>query len=204
MDDALSTHDGPLRVAPEAAREPAERQQRQRLDAMVRDNLDFVWRSLRRLGLPPHVADDAVQRVFLVARDRLADVAFGSERAFLFKTAAHVASSEKRSWGRRREDLSGEAGDEQLDPAPSAEEQLDRQRALSLVDELIQELALDLRAVFVLFELEGLSTAEIASTLELPVGTVSSRLRRAREDFQGAARRHQARGRATRGYGGMR
>jgi len=53
---------------------------------------------------------------------------------------------------------------------------------------------MDLRAVFVLFELEELSTAEIAATLEIPMGTVSSRLRRAREEFQAATKRYRARG----------
>ncbi|MFT3771354.1 MAG: sigma factor-like helix-turn-helix DNA-binding protein [Minicystis sp.] len=53
---------------------------------------------------------------------------------------------------------------------------------------------LDLRAVFVLFELEQATMAEIAAMLDLPPGTVASRLRRAREHFQAAARRIAAKG----------
>jgi RNA polymerase sigma-70 factor (ECF subfamily) len=53
--------------------------------------------------------------------------------------------------------------------------------------------------VFVLFELEELSTAEISTTLEIPMGTVSSRLRRAREEFQVATKRYRARSRAAQG-----
>jgi hypothetical protein len=53
-----------------------------RLRAMVRDHLAFTWRSLRRLGLPADVADDAVQRVFLVASGKLASIKPGSERGF--------------------------------------------------------------------------------------------------------------------------
>jgi RNA polymerase sigma-70 factor (ECF subfamily) len=45
-------------------------------------------------------------------------------------------------------------------------------------------LSLELRAVFVLYELEDFTMAEIARTLELPPGTVASRLRRARETFE--------------------
>jgi RNA polymerase sigma-70 factor (ECF subfamily) len=52
---------------------------------------------------------------------------------------------------------------------------------------------MDLRAVFVLFELEEMPTAEIAEALELPTGTVASRLRRAREEFRRIAARVQAR-----------
>ena len=42
----------------------------------------------------------------------------------------------------------------------------------------------DLRVSFVLYELEGLSSPEIATLLGIPLGTVASRLRRAREAFE--------------------
>ena len=45
----------------------------------------------------------------------------------------------------------------------------------------------DLVEVFVLYELEGLTSPEIADLLEIPVGSVASRLRRAREQFREAA-----------------
>jgi len=63
---------------------------------------------------------------------------------------------------------------------------------------------MDLRAVFVLFELEGFSTSEIAATLDLPMGTVSSRLRRARDEFQAATKRYHARTRPRVAHGGKR
>ena len=165
-----------------------------RLRSIVRDHLDFTWRSLRRLGLPAPLADDGVQRVFLVLSDRLGDVKVGSERAFLFKTALHVASSEKRAFARRREVPLGAAAVEAIDAAPGADEALDKHRARGVLERVLQEMEMDLRAVFVLFELEELSTAEIAATLEIPMGTVSSRLRRAREEFQAATKRYRARG----------
>ena len=173
-----------------------------RLAGMVRDYLAFTWRLLRRLGLPADLADDAVQRVFLVASARLSDIKPGRERAFLFNTALRIASSEKRSFARRREVRSGEAMAKAHDAAPSADEQLDRHRAREVLEELLQQLDLRLRAVFVLYELEEMSTAEIAATLEIPAGTVSSRLRRAREEFQAATRRLRARRRP--GCGGKR
>ena len=58
---------------------------------------------------------------------------------------------------------------------------------------LAAALALVLIVVFVLFELEELSMAEIAQVLELPPGTVASRLRRARETFHREAKRARAR-----------
>ena len=164
-----------------------------RLRALVRDHLDFTWRSLRRLGLPPDVADDAVQRVFVVVNAKLDSIKPGSERAFLFNTALRIASSEKRTFARRREVMDGETADAVGDSAVAVDEQLGRHQARAVLEDLLQELEMDMRAVFVLFELEELSTVEIAATLEIPMGTVSSRLRRARDEFQAAAKRYQAR-----------
>ena len=104
-----------------------------------------------------------------------------------------VASSEKRSFARRREVLTGGEEVDVRDSRPGADELIDRRRARELLEELLESLDLDLRAVFVLYELEGLTTPEIARCLELPVGTASSRLRRAREEFRAALTRHQAR-----------
>jgi RNA polymerase sigma-70 factor, ECF subfamily len=79
------------------------------------------------------------------------------------------------------------------DAGPLADAQLERHEARAALEEVLDELEMDLRAVLVLFELEEMSTAEIAATLEIPMGTVSSRLRRAREEFQSAAKRVHAR-----------
>ena len=179
-----------------------------RVRALVRDHLDFTWRSLRRLGLPPDVADDAVQRVFVVVNAKLDSIKPGSERAFLFNTALRIASSEKRTFARRREVMDGETADAVGDSAVAVDEQLGRHQARAVLEDLLQELEMDMRAVFVLFELEELSTVEIAATLEIPMGTVSSRLRRARDEFQAAAKRYQARslssGRGRTMHGAMR
>ena len=164
-----------------------------RLRAIVAEHLDFTWRSLRRLGLPADLADDATQRVFLVVSRKLTSIEPGCERAFLFNTAVRVASSEKRAFARRREVLRGGDDDDIRDAAPGADELLDQRRARALLDDLLGMLDLDTRAVFVLFELEGMTTAEIASCLAIPAGTAASRLRRGREEFQKVLRRHGAR-----------
>jgi RNA polymerase sigma-70 factor, ECF subfamily len=166
--------------------------QADRLRAMFEGHFDFVWRSLRRLGLPEDVADDATQRVFVVASRRLADIEPGRERAFLFRTALRVACSERRAIGRRREVLCDEAP-ETGESAAQPDELLDQRRARELLDRVLQSLALDLRTVLVLFEFEGLSIDEIAETLGIPRGTAASRLRRAREEFSSALSRWLAR-----------
>jgi RNA polymerase sigma-70 factor, ECF subfamily len=182
----LSVTDMTRRVA--APSDPA------RLRAMISEHLDFTWRSLRRLGLPPDAADDAAQRVFVVASQRLGDIAVGCEKAFLFNTALRVAASARRTFARRREVLQGDAESESADSAPPADVLLDKERARAVLEDLLEELPTDLRAVFVLFELEGMATSEIAKTLEVPDGTVASRLRRARQAFRAALKRYKARG----------
>jgi RNA polymerase sigma-70 factor (ECF subfamily) len=168
-----------------------------RFRRIVDTYLDFTWRSLRRLGLPADVADDATQRVFLVVSRRLGSIEPGSERAFLFNAAVHVALSEKRTFARRRETLAGEDLREIPDAAANADELLDQHRARTVLDEVLLELDMDIRTVFVLYELEGMTTAEIGLTLGLPRGTAASRLRRAREAFRSALKRRRS-ARATR------
>lgn len=151
-----------------------------KLRALQEEHFEFLWRSLRRLGVPESDVDDAVQQVFLVAARRV--IQPGAERAFLFSTALRVASHARRTLRRRRE--SGDAVPEQTDGTPSPEELLDQRRARALLDEVLEELPLDVRAVFILFELEEMTVVEIAAMVGIPTGTAASRLRRGRELFQ--------------------
>ncbi|MBK8259194.1 MAG: sigma-70 family RNA polymerase sigma factor [Polyangiaceae bacterium] len=157
----------------------------QKLRALQEEHFEFLWRSLRRLGVPEADVDDAVQQVFLVAARRV--IQPGSERSFLFATALRVASHARRTLRRRRE--SDEAVPEQTDHTPSPEELLDQRRARALLDEVLEVLPMDVRAVFILFELEELTVVQIAKMLDIPVGTAASRLRRGREMFQEAVAR---------------
>jgi RNA polymerase sigma-70 factor, ECF subfamily len=129
-----------------------------------------------------------VQRVFLVLADRLSSISLGSERGFLFGSAVRVAADARRAARRRREDA-GDALDEHAIDLPAPDELTDQKRARVLVDQVLDQMPLDLRAVLILFEVEELSTTEIAALLELPMGTVGSRLRRAREDFLARVKR---------------
>jgi RNA polymerase sigma-70 factor (ECF subfamily) len=61
---------------------------------------------------------------------------------------------------------------------------LDRKQARELLDRVLDAMPDDLRTAFVLFELEGYSGPEVAEMLEIPLGTATSRLRRARETFR--------------------
>src|SRR5687768_17145524 len=78
-----------------------------RMRGMVEQHFDFIWRTLRRLGVGEADADDATQEVFLVASRKLEEVAVTKERSFLFGTALRVASTHRRTSSRRRESPGG-------------------------------------------------------------------------------------------------
>jgi RNA polymerase sigma-70 factor, ECF subfamily len=161
-----------------------------RLRRLVREHFDFVWRAARRLGLSTSDADDAAQEVFVVLARRLAEVDEERVRGFLFQSVVRVVSTRRRSSRRRGEHASG-ALDERASAEPDPERMRELGRAREQLRALLDAMPEEQRAVFVLYELEELNTPEIARLLELPVGTVSSRLRAARQAFsEGVQRLH--------------
>jgi RNA polymerase sigma-70 factor (ECF subfamily) len=157
-----------------------------RLRQVVSEHFEVLWRFLRRLGIPEGDTDDAVQEVVLVLARKLDHVQVGCERSFVLSTAVRVASGFRRASRRRREVDDGELA-ELASPDLNPEALAEKQRLRRALQGVLNELPLELRAVFVLYELEELTMAEIAATLELPPGTVASRLRRSREQFEALA-----------------
>jgi RNA polymerase sigma-70 factor (ECF subfamily) len=160
-----------------------------RYRAMVGQYFDAVWRTLRGLGVAAICVDDAAQQVFLVALRRLDAISPGSERSFLLGTAVGIASNVRRSAARAKEIADPDAVGARIDPRPDPEEALVIAERRALVERVLDQMPDELRTVFVLFELEGLTSAEIAQTLGIPAGTVSSRLRRSRERFEATLHR---------------
>jgi RNA polymerase sigma-70 factor (ECF subfamily) len=156
---------------------------RLRLAGMFNDHHDFIWRLLRRLGLSRQAADDAAQHVFLVAAERILDIQEGRERAFLFGTALRVArrvSKNEKRWV-LEDDM-----DFRNSQAARPEDLADQRRAVDLMGRILENMDHDLKTVFILAELEGQTMPQVSSLLEIPLGTATSRLRRAREAFRGA------------------
>jgi RNA polymerase sigma-70 factor (ECF subfamily) len=161
-------------------------------------HFDFVWRSLRRLGLSPADADDGTQEVFLVVSRKLSEIAAHSEKRFLFATALRVASTRRRGLRRRREEPRSWLGEEDAESSrersePGPERLTELAHARRDLNDILDAMKLEQRAVFVLYELEEMTVPEIASLLDVPIGTVSSRLRVAREEFDLSLRRLRAR-----------
>jgi RNA polymerase sigma-70 factor (ECF subfamily) len=160
-----------------------------RLEAMASENYSFIWRSLRRLGVAEQAVDDAAQQVFVLGAVKVAQIARGSERAFLFQTAVRVAMAVRRNHAQRRESMLGDDLEDLVDSGPLPDAAAETRQRRAHLDELLDTLPMDLRTVFVLFEIECLPSPEIASILGIPVGTVASRLRRARAIFSAEASR---------------
>jgi RNA polymerase sigma-70 factor, ECF subfamily len=185
--DGLTLRHGAITAGETALQEKSDPRLRRLVDA----HYDFIWRSLRRLGVHDADVDDAAQQVFVTTSRKLAAVRHGCERSFLFQTALRVAADSRRTRRRRREVAEDELrdADEARDPAPPTEDLVDLRRARAQLDEILDDMPLDLRAVFVLFELDEATLAEISALLHVPIGTVASRLRRARLQFREAAAR---------------
>jgi RNA polymerase sigma-70 factor (ECF subfamily) len=174
----------PLPQKPGKEREPPvpAAELRRRLTAVVTRHSQLVWRTLRRCGVPARDVDDAAQQVFLTFSEHLGEITAAREASYLVAIVVRVAANARRKLDRSREVLSDELDTAAVGNTPEA---LLRQKQLrEELDRGLLTLPLEQRAVFVLFELEGFSLPEIAEALEIPLGTATSRLRRARGHFE--------------------
>src|SRR5688572_3644668 len=145
-----------------------------------------VGRWAARLGGPSVEVEDVVQEVFLVAKRRLGS--FRTDRGgqistWLFRTTERVVKAARRKQRLRR--LFGGAPDiEVADVArPIPSDELEQRQAIARVYHVLDRLPERQRRVLILFELEGLSTQEIATLISARVGTVRVWLYRARAAF---------------------
>ena len=167
--------------------------------ALYDAHFDFVWRSLRRLGVREPDVLDVAQKVFLVAHLKLAEFEGRSRiTTWLFGICQRVASDYRRSAPVRRE-VAMEASE--LERASETDglmvDKLEARQRARLAEAILDKLPEAQRVVLVLFELEELTGDEIAELLEVSVGTVRSRLRLARDAFLREAKRLAANDRAS-------
>jgi RNA polymerase sigma-70 factor (ECF subfamily) len=150
----------------------------------------FAWRVLRRLGVREADLMDMTQNVFVVVHRKLPGFEGRSEvTTWLFGICRRVAIDYRRS-ARIRREVPADAHQIASLPGPEpASDAPDNARLAALAETLLDRLPEKLRVVFVLFELDEMSGDDIAALLDIPVGTVRSRLRLAREAFQREAAR---------------
>jgi RNA polymerase sigma-70 factor (ECF subfamily) len=155
-------------------------------------HFDFAWRSLRRLGVLPDDLEDAVQDVFFVVHRRLSDFEYRSTiKSWIFGIAIRVAKIYRNQAARRRRQVAAEAA-VLVCSRDNPEQARGHLQAAEQVQQLLDQLDDDQRAVFILAELEQLSAPEMAAALGIPQNTVYSRLRLARAAFEAGLRRMQA------------
>jgi RNA polymerase sigma-70 factor (ECF subfamily) len=165
---------------------------------LVEERHGDIYALLYRLTEDPEEARDLTQETFLQAFRHLASFRGDADlRTWLYRIAVNQARNRWRWWKRRRRDRTvsldapvsegidsplsaGLAGDEGLDPERQA---LAREREAAL-HAALKSLSRPYREVIVLRDIEGLSYEEVASTLDLNVGTVKSRLNRGRAELR--------------------
>lgn len=163
------------------------------VSTLYRQHGDFVYKTLARFGVPEDDRPDQVHEVFVVVHRQLAgyrrDAAITT---WLFAIARRVAAGYKRRAYRVREQPTADPTNGRVSE-DSPEDNVERRRAKARMDEILDRMSLDQRAVFVMFEIDGMTGQEIADVMGCPLQTVFSRLRRARDVFE----RHVGRLRAS-------
>jgi RNA polymerase sigma-70 factor, ECF subfamily len=165
----------------------------QRLRDIFEQHAAFVWRCLRHLGVPAPDLEDATQEVFVVVHGRMGDYQERDKlRSWLYAICVRVAYRHKRRTARRREQVTAEPPE----LATSATQQLriEQREALALGERLLAALPEAQRAVFLLYEIERMPMAEVATALGCPLQTAYARLHKARERVQSEVQRARERG----------
>lgn len=162
------------------------RAQRPDVGALYDSHAEVVFRNLHRLGVRSADVPDLLQETFLVVHRRWQD--YDAEMAiegWLWGIAVGLVRNYRKRAFRRTE---SEAVEPHTEKNPEAE--LERTRTRRAIEDAIDALDPEKRAVFVMFEIEGLSGKAIAESLGVPVGTVHSRLFAARKELAAALQAH--------------
>lgn len=161
---------------------------------VYRENATFVWTTLQRLGIRGPDLEDVLQEVFVVVHKRIGTFNGTSKMTtWLFGICLRVASAHRRRGFRRKEMCVADPPDRGGSSADTPEGNLAAHELRRRLESLLDELDLEKRAVFVMFELDEMSCDDIAQVFGVPVGTIYSRLHSARQDFQKALARMHAR-----------
>ncbi len=171
-------------VVNDSARTDGEQLARRSVERMFSDHAQAVFAfASRRLG--ETAGRDVVGETFRIALENAAsfDPARGTPRGWLFGIAANLVRRHWRS-EERRVRTAVRAACEQvpvLDPLLRVDDRVDAAREVDQLLALIADLSTTDREALLMFAWDDLSYAEIAEVLSVPVGTVKSRIHRARQ-----------------------
>jgi RNA polymerase sigma-70 factor, ECF subfamily len=165
--------------------EPPPRTAAPPLAELFRQHGRFVWRVVASYGVKPADVEDAAQEVFLTAHRLLQTTDWNevNPRSWLYSIARRVAANHRRRALRSREVVHADARPESIAPDPTAS--IDRDRMLERLHGALDGLTEAKRDVFILFEIQELSMAEVAEVVGCPVQTAYARLYAARRELAG-------------------
>ena len=176
------------------AKYPALIQDVPQFEAIYQQYFDFVWSSVRRLGVGGDSMDDVVQEVFIVVHSRLHTLQQPeSLRSWIYGVVRRTVSSHRRTHRAKvvRESVVAAEGSPRTRTPLDLTEQAGE---LKLLNKLLAGMDEAKREIFLLVELDEMSVPEVAEALEIPLNTAYSRLRAARLAFEEALARHSLRG----------
>lgn len=151
---------------------------------LFREHAPHAGRALRNLGVREADVPDALQEVFLVVHRKLGGFRGDSSvRTWIYGICLRVAAAHRRGPRRIRE---VELDDALPASGTNPHDETERREALARLDAALDRLDDDKRAAFVLYELEGLTLAEVAAAVGAPLPTVYSRLQASRKMVQSA------------------
>ena len=157
-------------------------------ETMFRRHARFVARFLFRLGVPAEDIDDVVQDVFFVVHSKGGfEVGAAKPTTYLAAIAVRAASTHRRKARRHQHEPEDALANRSSGNDPSGA--IETRESMEMVQAALDTLDEGRRAVFVLYEIEGCSGDEIAEALDIAVGTVYSRLHKARHKFKTAMER---------------
>lgn len=150
---------------------------------------DMAYNVAYRMLTDEDLAEDAVQNAFISAYNNLSSFRGGSFKAWVMRMVTNGCYDELRRQKRRPttplEPLNDE--DEETDSAPwmasddpSAETTLEQAELEHALQHCLEQLPPDFRAVVVLVDVQGLDYSEVSASVRTPLGTIKSRLARAR------------------------
>ena len=154
--------------------------------ALFRAHAEYVMKSLRRLGVRSGDVDDLTHEVFLTVLRKWDTYDAGRPpKPWLFAFTVRIASAYRQSPYIRRERFQ----DVDVEEGSSPEGLFFKREQEGLVYRALDALDDDKRLVFTMFELDERSAVDIAAELAIPINTVFSRLRAARDEFTQAIKR---------------
>ncbi|HMA94736.1 MAG TPA: sigma-70 family RNA polymerase sigma factor [Polyangiaceae bacterium] len=161
---------------------------------IYRKYFNFVWSCTRRFGIPENEVEDVVQEIFVVIHARLQTLERSEAlRSWIYGIIRRTASTYRRNKRVRAAHAEALRAEPEVTypqmPSPlDLAEQTDQVR---LLWSLIEQLDPPKREAFVLAELDEMTVPEIAAAINVPLNTVYSRIRVARQELEQALAKHE-------------